>query len=130
MNYIEQQLYKIAPFPVLAESSRNGQIRVKFTSGARGGTDTNWMNLTPEQFHAIELLVASHPAFNEVTPASKDDNCGGQSVASNLACVDDDLLMVEIARRIRRDHAVGYKGRVDKLTDYWYVGALQLISKD
>jgi hypothetical protein len=65
MNYIEKELYRIAPFPIL-NCDKNGQFRMKLTSGtdAHNKRQTNWMNLSPEQFAAIEYLVATHPAFN------------------------------------------------------------------
>lgn len=64
-SYIEKELYAVSPFPIV-EGSANGQFRVKFTSGTdkHNKRETKWMNLTAEQFKAIEHLVAFHPAFN------------------------------------------------------------------
>ena len=57
MNYIETQFFKVAPFPLNEESQAehlNGQIRLKVHS-KRG--ETNWINITPEQFKQIEKLL-------------------------------------------------------------------------
>ena len=52
MTYIESQFYTVAPLPVL--SGDNGQFRLKITS-ERG--ETKWINITPEEFKAIELVL-------------------------------------------------------------------------
>ena len=52
MTYIESQFYAVAPLPVL--SGDNGQFRLKITS-ERG--ETNWINITPEEFKAIERVL-------------------------------------------------------------------------
>lgn len=52
LNYIGNQLVKVCPFPV--GDSQNGQIRMKL-HGAKG--ETNWLNITPEQFKLIELVM-------------------------------------------------------------------------
>ena len=56
MRYIEQQLYRVAPMPL--NSDGNGQLRLKLHS-ERG--ETNWINITPEQFKAIELALLAVP---------------------------------------------------------------------
>ena len=61
MNHLESQLYAVAPFPI--GSATNGQFRVKFPSGATGGRQSAWVNLTPEQFRLIEQLVINNPEF-------------------------------------------------------------------
>lgn len=67
LTYIAKELYAVSPFP-LREGSANGQFRVKFTSGTdkHNKRETKWINLTAEQFAAIEKLVAEHPAFNPI----------------------------------------------------------------
>ena len=52
--YIEQQLIRVAPFPV--HENDNGQLRLKLHS-ARG--ETHWLNITPEQFKRIEEILLS-----------------------------------------------------------------------
>ena len=57
MNYTEAQFFKVAPFPLNEESQAdhfNGQIRLKVHS-KRG--ETNWLNITPDQFKQIEKLL-------------------------------------------------------------------------
>ena len=58
MNYIEAQFFKVAPFPLNEESQAehlNGQIKLKVHS-KRG--ETNWLNVTPEQFKLIEKILS------------------------------------------------------------------------
>ena len=58
MTYIESQFFKVAPFPLNQESQAdhlNGQIKLKVHS-KRG--ETNWLNITPEQAHQIELILS------------------------------------------------------------------------
>lgn len=57
MRHIEQQLYRVAPLPLNGDG--NGQLRLKLHS-ERG--ETNWLNITPEQFKAIELALLDNPA--------------------------------------------------------------------
>ncbi len=52
VKYIESQFYAVAPLPVL--SGDNGQFRLKITS-ERG--ETKWINITPEEFKAIERML-------------------------------------------------------------------------
>ena len=59
MRYIEQQLYRVAPLPL---NDVNGQLRLKLHS-ERG--ETNWLNITPEQFKAIELALLAVPAATQ-----------------------------------------------------------------
>jgi len=57
MNYVESQFFRVAPFPLNEESQSdhlNGQIRLKAHS-KRG--ETNWLNITPDQFKQIEKLL-------------------------------------------------------------------------
>ena len=57
MNYIETQFFKVAPFPLTEESQAehlNGQISIKVHS-KRG--QTNWLNISPDQFKQIEKLL-------------------------------------------------------------------------
>ena len=56
MRYIEQQLYRVAPLPLNGDG--NGQLRLKLHS-ERG--ETNWINITPAQFKAIELALLADP---------------------------------------------------------------------
>ena len=58
MTYIETQFFKVAPFPLNDESQAdhlNGQIKLKVRS-RRG--ETNWLNITPDQFKQIEKLLS------------------------------------------------------------------------
>ena len=52
-HYIEAQLLKTCPMPV-QPTNDNGQLRLKLHS-ERG--ESNWLNITPEQFKAIELVL-------------------------------------------------------------------------
>ena len=52
-TYIEQQMLKAAPLPVLGGA--NGQIKIKITS--ENGSATKWLNLTPQQFKMIERVL-------------------------------------------------------------------------
>ena len=52
--YIQKQLIRVAPFPV--HENDNGQLRLKLHS-AQG--ETNWLNITPEQFKRIEEILLS-----------------------------------------------------------------------
>ncbi len=56
MNYIEGQMIKVCPLPVL--EGGNGQLRLKLHS-ERG--ETNWLNITPEQFKQIEQILLTVP---------------------------------------------------------------------
>ena len=52
-NYIEQQLFQVAPFPPTKEHYPYGfdiQIRTP-------GRATNWLKITPEQFKKIEDVL-------------------------------------------------------------------------
>jgi hypothetical protein len=53
MNYIDTQLFKVAPYP-LYDGSKNGQLSLKITS-ERGAT--NWLDITPAQMRAIEAVL-------------------------------------------------------------------------
>ncbi len=49
MSYIDQQLLKVCPIP--AE-----QVSVKLKLHSEQG-ETNWLNISAETFHQIELLI-------------------------------------------------------------------------
>ncbi len=52
-NYIEQQLFQVAPLPLTDESFPYGfdiQIRTP-------GRATNWLKITPEQLKKIEAVL-------------------------------------------------------------------------
>jgi len=51
-TYIEQELYAVAPLPVL--ENLNGQFRMQIRS-ERGAT--RWLNITPQQFKDIEDVL-------------------------------------------------------------------------
>jgi hypothetical protein len=56
-EYISRQMLRVAPFPIidmLTGNSGNGQYKVKLTS-EKG--QTNFLNITPEQFRAIEKIL-------------------------------------------------------------------------
>lgn len=52
MSYIERQTERVCPFPI--DSDKNGQIKLKLHS-ERG--ESNWLNITPDQFRAIEQIL-------------------------------------------------------------------------
>lgn len=49
---MENEMFKVAPLPVLEE--QNGQFKIKLKSD-RG--ETNWINISPEQFSTIEWIL-------------------------------------------------------------------------
>lgn len=51
-TYIEQEMYAVAPLPVLQDL--NGQFCMQIRS-ERGAT--RWLNITPQQFAAIEEVL-------------------------------------------------------------------------
>lgn len=51
-TYIEQEMYAVAPLPVLA--GLNGQFCMQIRS-ERGAT--RWLNITPQQFCDIEYIL-------------------------------------------------------------------------
>ena len=53
-TYIEQEMYAVAPLPVL--QNLNGQFCMQIRS-ERGAT--NWLNITPRQFSDIEKVLLS-----------------------------------------------------------------------
>ena len=53
-NYLEQQLFKVAPLPIL--EGNNGQVRLKLIS-PQG--KTNWLNITPKQHAELEKILLS-----------------------------------------------------------------------
>jgi hypothetical protein len=60
MNYIENQLLKVAPYP-LYDNSKNGEISIKLTS-EQG--KTNWLDITPAQLREIERILNPEPSTN------------------------------------------------------------------
>jgi hypothetical protein len=58
MNFIDSQLFKVAPFPIDQESTPshlNGQISIKIHS-SRGSTV--WLDISPDQFKKIEFILS------------------------------------------------------------------------
>jgi hypothetical protein len=58
MNFIDSQLFKVAPFPINQESTAshlNGQFSIKIHS-ARGSTV--WLDISPSQLKRIELILS------------------------------------------------------------------------
>lgn len=51
-NYLSAELLAVAPFPVNAESTDQFKIKIHSQSG-----ETKWLNITAEQFKAIELVL-------------------------------------------------------------------------
>jgi hypothetical protein len=60
LNYIENQLLKVAPFPIY-EGSKNGQTLIKITSASGA---TNWLDITPAQLRQIEAILNPEPRTN------------------------------------------------------------------
>lgn len=60
INYMEQQLFQVAPLPLYeAEHYPYGfdmQIRCPGGNG-RGASQTNWLKITPEQLKKIEQVL-------------------------------------------------------------------------
>jgi hypothetical protein len=55
-TYIEQEMFVVAPLPVL--QNLNGQFCMQIRS-ERGAT--RWLNITPRQFAAIEEILLQSP---------------------------------------------------------------------
>jgi hypothetical protein len=59
MNFLDSQLFKVAPFPITEESTAshlNGQFSIKIHS-ARGSTV--WLDVNPSQLRKIELILSN-----------------------------------------------------------------------
>jgi hypothetical protein len=56
LNYIENQLFRVFPAPILNESEMD--IKVKLYS--RFG-QSNWLNITPAQLREIEQILNPEP---------------------------------------------------------------------
>lgn len=58
-NYIEQQLFQVAPLPLTEENFPDGfDLQVRSV-----GRKTNWLRLTPQQFKRIEQVLRSNDEF-------------------------------------------------------------------
>ena len=52
-NYIEQQMFRVAPLPLTEENFPHGfDIQIK-----SAGRATNWLRITPAQFKQIEDIL-------------------------------------------------------------------------
>jgi hypothetical protein len=60
LKYIENQFFAVMPFP--PNSANQGQIRIKLQS-AHGAT--NWLNIEPRDFLAIERILTDSYAKRE-----------------------------------------------------------------
>lgn len=56
-NYIEKQMFRVAPLPLTEENFPYG-FDVQFRSPGR---QTNWLKITPEQFKQIENILRGYP---------------------------------------------------------------------
>ena len=63
LNYVGNQMIKVCPFPVFG--GENGQIKLKLHSECG---DSNWLNITPEQFKLIERVL-----LEEIGPGMIND---------------------------------------------------------
>jgi hypothetical protein len=60
IRYIEQEMYTVAPLPVV--EGENGQFKLQITS-ERG--KTKWLNITNEQFKKIENILLGADCLNK-----------------------------------------------------------------
>jgi len=62
-EYHAKQCCAVAPFPIEVEAtltqSANGQLSLQIRSTEF--RKTNWMNITPEAFKAIEMILSDMP---------------------------------------------------------------------
>ena len=51
-TYIEQEMYAVAPLPVLQDLIGQFSLQIRSERGA-----TKWLNITPQQFYDIEEIL-------------------------------------------------------------------------
>lgn len=57
-NYIEQQLFQLAPLPLIDENFPHGfEIQIRSGSRKTGSRTTGLIKITPEQLRKIELIL-------------------------------------------------------------------------
>ena len=56
LNYIENQLFKVYPAPILNESEMDIKIKLYSRFG-----QSNWLNITPAQLREIEAILNPEP---------------------------------------------------------------------
>jgi len=56
LNYIENQLFRVFPAPILNESTLDIKLKFYSTFG-----QSNWLNITPAQLRAIESILNPIP---------------------------------------------------------------------
>jgi len=56
LNYIENQLFRVFPAPILDESTLDIKLKFYSTFG-----QSNWLNITPVQLRAIESILNPNP---------------------------------------------------------------------
>lgn len=61
-NFISAELFNVMPVPVKETDSFKIQIKSDYDNGR----STKWMNITPEQFMAIEQILHGVNPFNVI----------------------------------------------------------------
>ena len=56
-NYIEQQLFQVAPLPLVEENYAAIDIQIRTVVPGRGSKPTNYLRITVEQLRAIEDVL-------------------------------------------------------------------------
>ena len=64
LNYIENQLFRVFPAPILDESTLELKLKFYSTFG-----QSNWLDITPAQMRAIEAIL--RPYFTTQNEAKK-----------------------------------------------------------
>jgi hypothetical protein len=58
-TYIENQLFRVCPAPILNESEMDIKIKLYSRFG-----QSNWLNITPAQLREIEQILNPEPTCN------------------------------------------------------------------
>ena len=56
-NYIEQQLFQVAPLPLVEENYAAIDIQIRAVVPGRGSKPTNYLRITVQQLKAIEDVL-------------------------------------------------------------------------
>lgn len=60
LNYIENQLFRVYPAPILNESEMDIKIKLYSRFG-----QSNWLNITPAQLQEIEAILNPNPTIED-----------------------------------------------------------------
>jgi len=60
MNYVEAQMFKVAPFPLTPDSDQRFVMQIQSSHGK-----TNWLAVSPETLKGIEELLLQQENYKE-----------------------------------------------------------------